>query len=206
MGCCFYLLCIASQGGPTDGGHNNDIDMVHASEAPSLPTGHSGGGDAGAANGVRELPRQQVGGDVRELGRQQQQQQGVKRERSEDADARPQQQQQQVSQPPATAAAAPAGVDDGGDPLALLDPVLLEEETAQVLDQAKAGNGMVRINNATWWTTDAEIQAMASEFGQVVRLRMYIVLGAGISWICNLCVHKRGKIDVQGMHPNVSVA
>ena len=55
---------------------------------------------------------------------------------------------------------------DLGEPL---DPALQEEEKAVVLEQARAVNGMVRINNMTWWTTDAEVQAMASEFGQVVR-------------------------------------
>ena len=66
-------------------------------------------------------------------------------------------------------AGGPVASVNGEEPL---DPALEEEEKAMVLEQARAVNGMVRINNMTWWTTDAEVQAMASEFGQVVRPSM----------------------------------
>lgn len=134
-------------------------------EAPS----HGESGDPSTAN-VSWEPRQ---GNGHEL------QHGVKREREEDENL-----QQHTGSAAALPLAAGGGVGGGGGAgsggsetaaaamadAPLLDPVLVEEEKAQVLDQARAVNGMIRINNMTWWTTDAEVQAMAAEFGPVVSL------------------------------------
>ena len=43
-------------------------------------------------------------------------------------------------------------------------------DAVELVRQARTNNGAVCVNNLTWWTTDAEVQAACSEFGHVVSL------------------------------------
>ena len=59
----------------------------------------------------------------------------------------------------------------GGDGQVQVDESNLkpdEEEVAQSVAEARQSNCTVCLANLTWWTTDAEVEAVCAEFGKVV--------------------------------------
>ncbi|KAG1653237.1 hypothetical protein FOA52_012272 [Chlamydomonas sp. UWO 241] len=131
------------------------------------------GADGGGGSGEQA----EAHGDGQQQQDGQQQLVGVKREREDTDDSQlgavgvQQQQQQQLVVHDGSAGgnggSGASGASGGGSGGAPMDA---EEQTA-ALNEARAAGGQVFVANLVWWATDAEVENVAAEFGQVTGVK-----------------------------------